>query len=132
MKLEELEAICGKNTGHIPDTCQRPVTPTIPIVPTVFNRGLCKIIKYSPNPSSPSGYDEHVEWLDINKIESKELKAKKSPDAHLGGVELDHHVPNSDSRYEYPYCQDPMVQARGYDQFTDEGAFSSEDWAGIN
>lgn len=132
MKLDELEKACGSKTDPIPDTCQRPVAGfNPPIMPTLPNRSLpripaaasretrgCKIVKYTPNPNNPLGYDEHVEWIDIDKIDKK-LQATKSPDAHLGGVELD--TPQMDQRYEYPYCQ-----SGGYDQFTDE------DWAGIS
>ena len=137
MKLDELEKVCGSKTDPIPDTCQRPVAGfNPPIMPTLPNRSLqripadasgketrgCKIIKYTPNPNNPLGYDEHVEWIDIDKIDKK-LQAKeskalvRSPDAHLGGVELD--TPLMDHRYEYPYCQSG-------DHFTEE------DWAGIS
>ena len=133
MKLDELEKVCGSKTDPIPDTCQRPVAGfNPPIMPTLPNRTLqripadasresrgCKIIKYTPNPKNPLGYDEHVEWIDVDKIDKK-LQAKRSPDAHLGGVELDtYKIDHTDSRYEYPYCQSS-------EQFTEE------DWAGIS
>ena len=127
MKLDELEKECGRKTEPINDPCQRASSPSIPMNQTVpnpqLNGGFCKIIRYTPDPTQPKGWREHVEWLDTNKLPTVQMEAKKKHDSHLGGVEADHHIPGIEQdiaaaslRYAYPY--------------TDE--FTREDWAGIN
>ena len=136
MKLDELEKECGKKTTPIPDTCQRqvnlPIMPTLPC-PThrTINRipqdaskqelrsqtdGLCKVTRFIPDQTYPSGFRredsyEHVD-LDMHVMTAETKKSKQSPDAHLGGVELD----TVNLRYAFPYSEE----------------FTHEDWEGIS
>ena len=111
MKLEELEKECRKKSDPISGAAlPYPAHKTISRMPKDASDDLCKVVRFIPDQTDPSGFrrEESNEYIELHL----DTGAKRSsPDAHLGGVELD----IVDLRHAYPYSED----------------FTYEDWKGI-